>query len=117
MEGSALIACSMDCMYGACSMFCMTWGLAIICCIIDCIPAFPNRPPPCPVVIVGVLGGRVPVVVLGRGLDGLPEGFQGLGNGSRFSWPCWGLLALSVLFELLSYGLRNCCDAAFNIGS
>lgn len=79
--GSAANACNIDCVYGAESIFCISCGFSIICCIRLCIPGELRSP-----------DGRVLALLPPVPPVSPPAADQGFGRGSRFSCPCWGFV-------------------------
>jgi hypothetical protein len=67
--------------YGAESIFCISCGFSIICCIRLCIPGELRSP-----------DGRVLALLPPVPPVSPPAADQGFGRGSRFSCPCWGFV-------------------------
>jgi len=78
--GSAANACNIDWVYGADSIFCISCGFSIICCMRLCIAGELRRP-----------DGRV-LPLLPPVPPVSPVDDQGFGRGSRFSCPCCGFV-------------------------
>lgn len=95
--GSAAKACNIDCVYGAESIFCISCGFSIICCMRLCIPGELRSP-----------DRRVPALLPPVPPVSPPAADQGFGRGSRFSCPCCGFVPSEKSLLIHYPGSANC---------
>lgn len=100
--GSAANACNIDWVYGAESIFCISCGFSIICCMRLCIAGVVRTP-----------DGRV-LPVLPPVPPVSPVDDQGFGRGSRFSCPCCGFVPPEKGYRFAVLILEDAVQLFFN---